>query len=332
MAAADRQSFDDALDWVRRIHDPSFDDWAAHAAWLEADPSRLDAFDAASLAIAEATADLASPEPLSAASRPINDNLPAPAAVPDVLPGIARPRPARRRARWGLGIGMAVAAGVAAIVLPSTMKDGARPYLVRTGAGERRSITIDGTTVALNGDSVVRLDHANSRVAVLERGEAFFAVRHDAAHPFSVRAGGATFQDVGTAFDVVQRPGLTQVSVREGAVLYDPGHAGVRLDAGQSLRIAGDTATVQSIGPAAAGSWRSGELIYHDALLTDVAQDIARTIGEPIEVNPTLAQRRFSGVVMVDRNRPLMFRRMAAAMGVDIRQAAQGWRMTMPIR
>ncbi len=320
MAAADRQRIEEALDWVRGIHDPSFRDWEAHAAWLEADPRNLDAFNEASLAIAEATAHLSPPQPLAASPLPFNDNLPDPVVAH------------RHWSRWGLGAGLAVAAGLAVFMLPGTMKGGAQPYLVQTAAGGRRSITLDGTTITLNGDSRLRLDRADARVAALERGEAFFAVRHDTAHPFSVRAGSATFQDVGTAFDVVRHADVTQIAVREGAVLYNPGGAAVRLDGGQSLRIADDTATVQTIDPAAVGGWRTGELVYRDALLTDVAQDIARSIGEPVEVNPALAQRRFSGVVMVDRDRRLMFQRMAAAMGVDIRQTAQGWRMTMPTR
>ena len=228
---------------------------------------------------------------------------------------------------------MAVAAGVAAIVtVPALLPGGAQPYLVQTAAGEHRSITLDGTTIALNGDSRLRLDRHDRRVAVLEQGEAFFSVRHDAAHPFAVQAGGATFQDVGTAFDVTHRAGVTRVAVREGAVLYDPGGAAVRLDAGKAARIADDSATVETIDSAAVGGWRSGRLLYRDAPLSDVAQDVARSIGEPIAVDPALAQNRFSGVVMIDADRPLMYRRMAAVMGIDIRHAPQGWRMVMPSR
>ena len=321
MVIADRQRFDEALDWVRRIHDPSFADWDAHAAWLEADPRNLDDFDEASLIIEQATADLAPPRPITTSPMPNNDNLPAPVAAP------------HRWSRWGTGLGVAVAAGLVAVVtVPSIMHGGAQPYLVRTAAGEQRSILLDGTTIALNGDSRLRLDRANARVAVLERGEAFFTVRHDGAHPFAVQAGGATFQDVGTVFDVVRRDDVTQVAVREGAVLYDPGGAAVRLDGGQSIRIADNAATVQTVDIAAVGGWRAGRLLYRDATLADVAGDVARSIGEPITVDPALAQRRFSGVVMIDADRPRMFRRMAAVMGVDIRHAPQGWRMVMPPR
>lgn len=321
MVKADPQRFDEALDWVRRIHDPAFVDWEAHVAWLETDPSNAEAFDRASDTIDRATADLSSPRPIAVSPAPTNDNLPEPIATK------------RRWSRWGTGLGMAVAAGFAAVVaVPSMMRGSAQPYVIQTAAGEQRMISLGGSTIALNGDSRLRLDHANSRLAVLERGEGYFSVRHDSGHPFQVQAGGATFQDVGTEFDVIQRKESTQIAVREGAVLYDPGGASVRLNGGQTMRIADAVAAVQPVDTAAVGAWRAQRLLYRDASLEDVAQDVARNIGEPVTIDPALAGRRFSGVVMIDKDRALMFRRMAAVMGVDIRHAPAGWRMTMPTR
>lgn len=321
MADPDRKQGDEALDWVRRIHDPSFADWEGHVDWLEAGPRNPEAFDEAALMMEAATASLAPPEPHLSSPIPVNDNPAAPV-----------PRHHRWR-RWGVGSGIAVAAGVVAVVtVPAMMHSHAQAYLVQTGAGEHRTITLDGSTIALNGESKLRLDRADGRVATLEQGEALFTVRHDPAHPFAVRAGGATFQDVGTVFDVVAMPGSTQVAVGEGAVLYDPGGAAVRLDGGRSMRIAANAATVQAVDTAAVGGWRTGMLLYRDALLTDVASDVARSVGEPIVVDPALSRQRFSGVVKIDADRARMFRRMAAVMGVDIRHDPKGWRMLTPAR
>ena len=51
-------------------------------------------------------------------------------------------------------------------------------------------------------------------------GEAYFAVVHDAARPFAVRAHGAVATDVGTAFDVRAYPedAGARIAVTEGAV------------------------------------------------------------------------------------------------------------------
>jgi len=321
MALDDRLRFDEALDWVRKIHDPAFKDWEAHIGWLEADYRNVEAFDEACRTIEQATADLSSRRPITHAPLPNNDNMPR--------PPIAR----RQRSWWGAGLGVTVAVGFAAVIaLPAMMRGGAQPYLVQTAAGEQRTITLDGSIIALNGDSRLRLDHANARVAVLEQGEGYFIVRHDAAHPFTVQAGSATFRDIGTEFDVVKRVDLTQIAVREGAVLYDPDGAAVRLTGGQTVRIAHDMAATQSVDTEAVGAWRSRRLLYRDASLEDVVQDIARNIGEPVVIDPVLANRRFSGVLMIDPNRALMFRRMAAVMGVAILRAPPGWRITTPTR
>ena len=323
MAAADRQRADEALDWVRRIHDPSFADWEGHAAWLEADPRNLAAFDEAAFTIEAASRDLAPVKAFVTPPAPVNDN-PAHGPTHSIAIG-------RSWRRWGVGLGVAVAAAIV-VVGPALMHDHAQSYLVQTRTGEQRTVTLDETRIVLNGGSRLRLDHADTRTATLEAGEAWFAVRHDAAHPFVVQAGNATFQDIGTIFDVVERRGSTQVSVREGAVLYDPKGRAVRLDGGQSIRIVDKTATVQPVDIAAVGGWRTGRLLYQDAPVTDVAGDIARNIGEPITVDPAIAQRRFSGVVQIDADRSRMFKRVAAVMGVTIRRGQQGWQMVMPDR
>ena len=54
------------------------------------------------------------------------------------------------------------------------------------------------------------------------RGEGWFYVRHDDAHTFTVRAGGATIRDVGTTFTVrtsARAMARVRVAVRSGAVL-----------------------------------------------------------------------------------------------------------------
>ena len=66
MAIADRQRLDEALDWVRRLHDPAFSDWEAHVAWLERDPRNPAAFDEMSRTIETATEGLARSRPRAA--------------------------------------------------------------------------------------------------------------------------------------------------------------------------------------------------------------------------------------------------------------------------
>src|SRR3546814_13704016 len=60
-----------------------------------------------------------------------------------------------------------------------------------TAIGEQRSATLaDGSTVILSSGTALDVRFANGvRRATLARGEAFFEIRHDAAHPFTVDAG-----------------------------------------------------------------------------------------------------------------------------------------------
>ncbi|HLY87728.1 MAG TPA: FecR domain-containing protein [Acetobacteraceae bacterium] len=323
MTPAERQRHEQALDWVRRIHDPTFADWNGHADWLEAEPRNLDAFDAASLLIEDATEEL---ERAPAPALAVNDN------------GIQPQTPSRIgwRGWWrgGAGLGLAVAASIAGIVaLPSLLSSGGQPYSIATGPGEHRTIALaDGTTIALNGNSQILLDRVSSRRANLDRGEAFFTVVHDAAHPFEVHAGSATFQDVGTAFDMVRDTRGTEVAVREGAVMYDPAGAALSLDGGQAIRIAANGAVIRNTDVAAIGSWRQGRLLYRDATLPEVAADLARSIGQPVSVDRAVRTRRFSGVIIIDDDHPRMFRRLAAVMNVAILPEKNGWRMASPAR
>ena len=319
MTVEDRRRADEALDWVRRLHDPDFVGWDAHLAWLEADTRNAAAFDAASVIVSEASEGLQAAGRWEDLPRPTNDN------VAPVAP--------RRRYRGSLA-GLAIAAGIVGVVaLPTLRLHGARSYELRTGPGEHRSLTLgDGTRIALNGETRIRLDPSAPRVATVEAGEAFFTVTHDAAHPFEVHAGNAIFRDVGTAFDIQRQGAVTDLAVKEGAVLFDPDGAAVRIDGARAIHVEGGTAIVRNVASEEVGGWRTGRLSYRDATLAQVARDVARAIGRPVAVAPELAQRRFSGVVMIDPDHGLTLRRMGAVMGVELEPVGAGWRMVPPTR
>lgn len=320
MISAEDPHLIEALDWVRRIHDPDFTDWEAHAAWLDADPDNAEAFDNAAMLIEDAASGLApAPMPVEPVAH-VNDNDDARSAAP------------RRWAAWSAGIGAAAALvvfGIAHAPRPGSVD--AQPYQIATGPGASREIALsNGTRITLNGNSSVRLDHGDPRLARLEKGEAFFAVTHDPVHPFTVHAGDAIFQDVGTSFDVTRDGNATHIAVLEGAVLYDPNGAAIRLGGGRSMHILAGDATVQPVDPASVGGWRTGRLTYRNAPITTVAADVARSIGQPVVVDGSASQRTFSGVIIVDPDRPRMFRRIAAVAGLTIRHDASGWRMLSP--
>jgi ferric-dicitrate binding protein FerR (iron transport regulator) len=179
-----------------------------------------------------------------------------------------------------------IAAGLVAVLVtqihpPWTVMDRGTEYVTR--AGQRETVTLsDGTRFTLAPESRLALSrhYASGDRAVTLDGEAFFAVVHDAAHPFSVRAGRAVATDVGTAFDVRAYPGeqAVQVAVFEGAVHVARGAAD------QSTLTARDEASVTDRGirvardadVAAVVGWTRGALAFHSAPLPDVVRALER--------------------------------------------------------
>jgi len=123
------------------------------------------------------------------------------------------------------------------------------PRVLRTAVGQRDSIILsDGSKVILGPGSelTVSAAYAAGTREVTVRGDAFFEVKHDAAHPFTVRTADALIQDIGTAFTVHSDSGDgVQVSVSEGAVEFRSGSA---ITAAHVVLNAGDRGTLDVAG------------------------------------------------------------------------------------
>ncbi len=185
-----------------------------------------------------------------------------------------------------------------------------------TTAGQRLSVTlVDGTQFTLAPRSTVRVaaDYGRGIVGreVELEGEAYFAVVHDAAHPFAVRTHGALARDVGTAFDVRAYPedAGARIAVAEGVVAVgaDGGcqHAAVSRRCVVEART-GDVATVadtaltieHGVDVASLTAWTRGELVFHDTPLRDVIPELERWYGIAIRLaDPRLAEREVQGTL-----------------------------------
>lgn len=175
-------------------------------------------------------------------------------------------------------------------------------------AGERRSVTLsDGTQFTLAPESRLRVpaDFAAGHRAVELEGEAFFAVVHDAAHPFSVRAGRVVTVDVGTSFDVRAYAGeqAVRIGVADGqvalTVLADTQVAPVRrpLVAGDLAEVgpSGTTTVSRGVEGDAFVAWMRGTLVFERAPLTDVTAELSRWYGVTFtSVDPALADVRLT--------------------------------------
>lgn len=192
-------------------------------------------------------------------------------------------------------------------------------------ATETRSVTLaDNSVLTLNrGASVrVRFD-PDARHVILERGEAAFDVRHDEARPFAVTADATNIEDIGTEFNVTRGPQAVVVAVREGKVAISPvGRERIELAAGQAARVDQKTGATEVVAANAedAFGWQSGRLIYHDASLAAIVEDLNRYSAKPIILaDAHAASLHFTGALVID-DPMLMLRRLEAFLPIQSAQ------------
>lgn len=273
------------------------DEAAVVRSWLEANPDdralvqRLDN---------TATIDFATDVDIEAALTRVHEKMSKPERPPlrverGGAPAAAKPR--RRGAVFTLA-GIAAAA-VAAFVITQGRANKTPIVNVAvnhftTGVGKTDSVRLaDGSRVILGPQSTLEVPGtfgASERIVTLT-GDAFFEVKHDASKPFSVRAGTAVIQDIGTTFTIESDndSGAT-VSVVEGSVRLSRESSGpasgVVLAAGDrgSLGATGDARVEHNVVRDEDTQWISGRLAFRDAPLSRIAAEIQRWYGVKLTI------------------------------------------------
>jgi len=297
---------DQAIAWHLRQEHMAAEDWEGFVAWLET-PAHARAYDAVAM----------------------RDRLVAAAAFPepDAIPIAANDDQPASRGWWRLAGGGAIAAALALWLVPTTFGSYAAETVYATSDGERRDVRLaDGTQIALNGGSLLRVSGADPRSVALDRGEATLHVVHDAAHPFELRAGDQLIRDLGTTFDVLHTGERLSVAVAEGSVLFQPDGAGLRLGAGDTVTMAADRRIVRGTLPTAAvGGWRSGDLSFEGIPVGEVVASLRRQLGVDLRIVGDLSRRPFTGMIHVtgaaDRDVP----HLAELIGATWRRNGEGW-------
>lgn len=311
---ADRDIASEAIAWRIRLHNGRFEDWDAFMDWLEGDPERSAAYDAAALA----------------------DAALAPGAIPDspvrsaANDGSDRPFDeggSRSYVRWATALAALAASILIGLVVIPWLTAVPDRYEIATGPGQRRTVALgDGSSVELNGRTRLVLTRDNPRFAELATGEAAFSVRHDASRPFVVTVGGHRLQDAGTAFNVVRERNRFSIEVIEGAVLYNPGSASIHLTAGQTLSARdGGRPSLGRRDPRTMAGWRRGQLSYSAAPLESVAADLTRNIGADVTVDPAIRALPFTGSISVDQDAAATVTGFASTLGLRARPTGHGW-------
>ncbi|QGN56514.1 iron dicitrate transport regulator FecR [Novosphingobium sp. Gsoil 351] len=303
-----------AADWHAASEGDAFD-WDAFTSWLEADPRHASAYN--EIALTDAL---------------LRDHAPDLAArlgpeAPDTVVAFAP------RRRWPLWAGAAVAAATVAIVaVPRFAQPEAQIYT--TEAGARTLALNDGSTIVLAPRS--RLEIAGRTQADMKlSGGAWFDIRHDPARNLAIVVGDETIRDIGTAFDVRNTADGLRVAVTEGAlsVASETLDKPIRLRAGRALALdrRTHTAQVSALAPGSAGDWRKGRLTYEQAPLRLVVDDLARYAGITIGIDKAVADRRFSGTLMIGDGKQAA-RDLSQLMGLALVARPDGYRLRQPER
>lgn len=280
--------------------------------WLETHPS-----DARVIAALEAATKQVTPERIvdvEAALRLVKSR-----------PASSTPTSPSRFARYSMRVETIAAAAaillVAGVLLfrrTETVRPPTAEVTFSTGIGQRDSVRLeDGSTVLLG---------PASRIVVRDRyvelsGEAYFKVVHNDARPFTVRAGNATIRDIGTEFSVhsdASEP--VKVVVREGAVELTYASDSVTLRPGDIGVVARSGRVEASRGAATADdlAWTRGQLVFRDAPVGDMAEDLRRWYGVELRVtDSSLLRRHFTGSFVAE-SRDTVLEVIALALGARV--------------
>lgn len=197
-----------------------------------------------------------------------------------------------------------------------------------TPVGGHETITFaDGSRIELDTNTTIRARMTTEqRMVWLEKGDAFFKVHHDGAHPFIVMAGNRRITDLGTEFLVSRRPHNLRVAVVSGRVWLEA--ADKQAPSQSHLLLPGDvavaTADTTSIRKKSEHSlanelaWRHGLLVFDHTMLADAAEAFNRYNREKLVIaDPAIASITIDGSFQAN-NLQLFARVVRRAFGLRV--------------
>jgi transmembrane sensor len=184
--------------------------------------------------------------------------------------------------------GKAVAAivGIALVAFAAQSAFAPKQNVYASAVGDRKILTLsDGSRIELNTDTVLRVAQSDKgRKVWLDKGEAYFDIKHDAAHPFVVEIGKHRVTDLGTKFVIRQAGERVDVSLLEGRARIDapdaedqnhsailtPGDVAVATATSLSVRKTPTRRIENDL------AWRTGLLVFNNTPLGEAADAFNR--------------------------------------------------------
>lgn len=313
-----------AAKWSARLHSGNFNalERAELARWRRLHPENEKEFQAI-----ERLGDLAAALPHSHVQELYGADIPE--------------RPDRRRRRvLRAGLALACVAGAAAGVGFMIGPQGQVGYATEllTLKGERRTVNLpDGSVLEINTDTAAKVAlYADTRFVELLHGEIMFSVQADPDRPFIVDAGWGKVRVTGTRFSVRRETARVSVVVESGSVEVSSGpwwHRDTRgLTAGQATAFdeRGASATADNIDVAAATAWRNGRLIFRNAPLSEVINEMNRYLVQPIRLEGARIQGlRVTASFLLD-DPDVLVSALRQVVPVQVRRSEEGGLVVVP--
>jgi transmembrane sensor len=194
---------------------------------------------------------------------------------------------------------------------PSTGESAPNGLPYETPIGSHRTLTLGaGIRIDLNTDTHVRVEvTGGSQEVTLDRGEAFFQIRHEARGRFTVQVDQLMISDSEASFDVYRRnDGRISILVTEGRVhlkrrcrsvsdpmlprLPEEVVMGERITVGREVVTENLNLKITSPEPA----WIDGYMIFSGESLTDIVEEFNRYNPERLVIaDPSIAPLRIGG-------------------------------------
>ena len=224
----------------------------------------------------------------------------------------SEPETAVKRRRFLPGLVITAAAGVIAVigVAVGLRFVEPKPVTYATAIGGHKTVRLtDGSLIELNTATVLRVSDGGQRKVWLDKGEAYFQVKHDPARSFVVIASGHRVTDIGTKFMVRRNTASLEVAVVDGRVRFDATDKPIQ--SATALLSPGDVA-IASAGslsvinkPARVLSnelgWRHGVLVFNHTTLAEATAEFNRYNREKLVVfDPAVARVTIGGTFQMD--------------------------------
>jgi len=282
---------DSATQWyvLLRSGQATAQDWQRYHQWRAADPCH----DALCRQLENRLGVFQVPQAQGVSGKVVQQALEAPSSRRQVL----------QIALAGAGV------AVGAVLLAKPMGLSELTADVRTGTGERRTVTLDdGSELLLNAQSAADVQFDPQRRLVrLREGELLAKVASDRLRPFLIQTDQARLRAYGNRFLVREREGQGQVVALNGAVEID-GQNGERLQLAAGHEVHYDRTGFGPMQASSSGAtaWVDGFLQVRDRPLAEVIDALRPYHQGVLRLDPAVAELRVSGLYRLDNPQQIL--------------------------